>query len=285
MTAAPSDDAATLDAALSEGALAVISDIHANVHALRAALGALDGADLVIVMGDLLTYGCEPLAVLDELDRLADRLPVVFVKGNHDQLYFDLAAGTDLTYFDALPDFVRESVEWTARQIDSHALETRYAWRERLTLGPPVLFAHANPFPYGDWTYLNSEAELRRAATALRADGWRVGVFGHTHRRRAVTVTGSGVGTLLADVVSPRGDEVAILNPGSVGQPRGAGSSLLRLRAAPDARGAPDAPDALRLDFHDLRYDVGAHLDAIIRADLSDATKARLARFFEGSAP
>lgn len=260
--------------ALSAGTVAVLSDLHANGPAMRAAAADIGARrpQAVVVLGDLLTYGCEPLEVLDELDRLADTVALLMVAGNHDQLYFrGTGAGTSANRH-RLPSFVRESVEWTARLLDGHALEERFVWREQLTVGS-VLCAHANPFGYGDWTYLNTEPDLRRAAEALVGGGRLLGVFGHTHRRQAVIVT-DGVLAPLGTRVPLTHDlprSAAILNPGSVGQPRGAGSSMLYLHGD---------PHGLRTEFVDLVYDVAAHTRAIEAAQLSDETKRRLLGFF-----
>ena len=268
------DPAEELATALSAGTVAVLSDVHANGSAMRAAAADLAARrpQVVVVLGDLLTYGCEPLEVLDTLDRLSDTVTLFMIAGNHDQLYFRGAGSGTSAYLHRLPGFVRESVEWTARLLDGHALEERFVWREQLTVGS-VLCAHANPFGYGDWTYLNSEPDLRRAAEALVAGGRLLGVFGHTHRRQAVIVT-EGVLTALGTRVPLTHDlqrGAAILNPGSVGQPRGGGSSMLYLHGD---------PHGLRIEFVDLVYDVAAHTRAIEAAQLSDETKRRLLAFF-----
>lgn len=269
----PVDPLEELGTALSAGTVAVLSDVHANRPAMRAAAADIAARcpQVVIVLGDLLTYGCEPLEVLEELERLADTVALLMVTGNHDRLYFR-STGASTSDFHRLPSFVRESVEWTARLLDGHALEERFVWREQLTAGS-VLCAHANPFGYGDWTYLNTEPDLVRAAEVLVSGGRLLGVFGHTHRRQAVLFTDGEVAPLGTRVPLthdlPR--SAAILNPGSVGQPRGGGSSMLYLHG--DSRG-------LRTEFVDLGYDVAAHNRAIEAAQLSDETKRRLLGFF-----
>lgn len=268
------DEPRELAAALSKGTVAVLSDLHGNAPAFRAAAESIAARrpDAAVVLGDLLTYGCEPLAVLQEVERLAEVLPLFIVKGNHDEFYFATPDLPDTEYFHRLQSFVRESVEWTARLLDDCALAEHFAWHERLSVGP-VLFAHANPFASGDWTYLNGVADMRRAATTLADDGRRVGVFGHTHRRRSLIVADEEV-TPLGDQI-PLADDpqrvVTILNPGSVGQPRGERSSMLYLHGD---------VDGLKAEFVELDYDVGAHTRAIESADLSEETKSRLLSFF-----
>lgn len=264
-----------LTAASPVHSLAILSDIHGNVRALRAAADdiAVRRPDAVVVLGDLLTYGCEPLATLEELQALAARVPLWLVRGNHDDFYFSAGQVPPLNQ---LPRFVQESIQWTLHALAENDPRERFVldWHRQLTMGP-ILFTHANPFPYGDWSYLNTEPELLRAGARLWADGYRVGVFGHTHRRAAVIVGNHSVTPLPPSLPlpapSPDGT-VVILNPGSVGQPRGSLSSMMYMR-----RGS----DGFLMEFVDLDYDVAGHVDALEAAGLTAETTARLVGFFE----
>ena len=72
--------------------IAVISDIHSNADSLGIVLKKLknEKIDITIILGDILTYGCQPLEVLSMLDKYRSENEVIFIKGNHDQFYFDL---------------------------------------------------------------------------------------------------------------------------------------------------------------------------------------------------
>lgn len=232
--------------------IAVLSDLHANGRALAAAREKLADVDRVIVLGDLLTYGLDVDEVLDTIESIAHDV----ILGNHDQLYLDLLLGKT-EYFDALPDWIRESVERTASTVDLQKFSTRFAWKTEVDVDG-LHFAHANPFGYGDWTYLNAREQIERAASVLRGKGAKAGVFGHNHR-----------------ALIHRGEDVAIFNPGSLGQPR-----------SRDARST-----WLTLDSHTLEaaiepvdYDVAAHVTALQRAPLTAATRDRLCAFFTARA-
>ena len=56
---------------MSDIKVAVISDIHGNADALEYALDEIKllVPDVTIILGDILTYGCEPLEVLDVLNQ------------------------------------------------------------------------------------------------------------------------------------------------------------------------------------------------------------------------
>ena len=49
--------------------IAIISDIHSNADALSIVVGELakNNVDLTIILGDILTYGCQPLEVINIL--------------------------------------------------------------------------------------------------------------------------------------------------------------------------------------------------------------------------
>jgi predicted MPP superfamily phosphohydrolase len=75
--------------------LAAFSDIHANAQALESAVSSLHkiSPDVVLVLGDMLSYGCEPVKVLDELSRLTESFDTRFVLGNHDEIYRNAEIG------------------------------------------------------------------------------------------------------------------------------------------------------------------------------------------------
>jgi predicted phosphodiesterase len=260
--------------------IAVISDLHSNATALRVALASAEahGFDLIMILGDLLTYGCDPREVLDLVGETLSRHPSRLISGNHDQMYFDLAAG-NTTYFDRMPDWLRETAQWTYEALDGIDFATSLPWEKQVSLGG-VFFAHANPFAYGDWTYLNKEGELDMAMGALRRQGECIGVFGHTHRGKIVQYAdGCAIGIVRKLGALPAlschikvGDS-AIADPGSIGQPRGAGhfSSLLFIETG---------ESETRFNLQRLNYDIGSHVARIQSSSLSESAKAKLVEYF-----
>jgi len=259
--------------------IAVISDLHSNATAVRAALASVEarGFDSIVILGDLLTYGCDPREVLDLVKETLSRHPARLVTGNHDQMYFDLAAG-NTSYLDRLPDWLRETVQWTCERLDGMDLVSAFPWEKQFSLGG-IFFAHANPFGYGDWTYLNGDSELEAAMAALRNLDERIGVFGHAHRGKVMQYAGGAapvrreLGALpdLSCRIAP-GDG-AVADPGSVGQPRGAGQNSSILFIETDEAG-------VRFDLHRLQYDVGIHISRIEASTLSQVTKIKLMSYF-----
>lgn len=243
---------------------AVLSDLHANIDALDAALrrcGEL-GVRSIVILGDLLTYGCAPHEVLDRLEEIDCHL----VRGNHDDFYDDPAPA-----FDRMPEWVCESIGWTRRTLGARTLPPA---AEEIA-SAPLLLAHANPFGFGDWSYLDAPAAISRAGDQLRARGFRAGIFGHSHRPR-ITLFGSDGAIAEAPVAAGEttidlATEVAVINAGSIGQPRGAGATLLL--AGTDGR-------RMTLSHEPVAYDPREHCRRIAESGMTEATCRRLIEFF-----
>ena len=67
--------------------LALLSDIHANSQALEACLAHAhgQGADQFAILGDLVGYGADPVAVVQQVQALVAKGAMV-IKGNHDAM-------------------------------------------------------------------------------------------------------------------------------------------------------------------------------------------------------
>jgi predicted phosphodiesterase len=189
--------------------VAVISDIHANRHALDAVLAAVDTAsvDELWCLGDLVGYGPKPTECVRAVAARSD----LCLCGNHDLG----AIGTiDLQEFSG--DAARGVVE-TLPLLDADSrsyLASLQPTGERAGAG---LFHGSPDDPV--WEYVLSGAA---ALAALQATKTNLVLVGHTHVPLAISL-GDGV---LAGGAAPDGRRVELdgkrwlLNPGSVGQPR-----------------------------------------------------------------
>lgn len=248
-----------------------LGDIHANATALRAALALIDPSEPLVILGDLLTYGPDPVEVLELVAEQVAR-GAVLVLGNHDELYLDLLAG-ETGYRDRLPAWIRASADWTLSQIDPGTLRALPFVPEHVISG--MLFAHANP--WGDWRYLNRDEDHHEAAAVLRRRWLKIGVFGHTHRSRLVQLpSGHGLGDDDRRQVSWRSggaEDVLLINAGSVGQPRNRSCTATLVEIEGDASQAT-------VQLHEVRYEVQRHLSRLGALPLSQEIRARLASFF-----
>ncbi|MEO7119164.1 MAG: metallophosphoesterase family protein [Candidatus Limnocylindrales bacterium] len=187
--------------------VAVVSDIHANLAALDAVLDALAPYDEVWQLGDIVGYGPQP----DEVVARLREIGATGVRGNHD------AAAIGALSTEAFNDDARAAIEWTADHITD---ETR-AWLtglETVVTAGEFTLVHGSPRD-PVWEYMVSGSVARSNLSHFETPWCLVG---HTHIAVAFRQAGSRV-----EAISPseRGplkldERRAIINPGSVGQPR-----------------------------------------------------------------
>ena len=191
--------------------VAVVSDIHANLHALEAVLAAIDGArvDAVWCLGDVVGYGAQPSRCCELVRTRCD--PVLV--GNH-----DLGALGALDLDDFSPEAAAVA-RWTGTVLEP---EER-AFLESLSPSAETaqaLLAHGSPRD-PVWEYvLTAEAAL----AAIEASTKPLVLVGHSHVALVVELTDEGelrAGTAEAEsFVELTPGARRLLNPGSVGQPR-----------------------------------------------------------------
>jgi diadenosine tetraphosphatase ApaH/serine/threonine PP2A family protein phosphatase len=187
--------------------IAVLSDIHANLPALDAVLADAEAVDGIWHLGDVVGYGPDPDGVVA---RLRD-VGAIGVRGNHDAA---ACGGPEIEWFN--PD-ARRAMEWTRASIGKQAIDWLAALPERRTVDG-CLLVHGSPRE-PIWEYITSASIARDNLAVL---GEAIGLHGHTHVPVAYVEDESRV-----DRVSPsRGSRLelggrrALVNPGSVGQPR-----------------------------------------------------------------
>jgi predicted phosphodiesterase len=187
--------------------VAVLSDIHGNLHALEAVLASADrdAPDEFWCLGDLVGYGPRPNRCCALMAERAD----VCLIGNHD---LAVLGRIDLDVF--APE-AEASARWTAEVLEPEArayLESLDSVATRQDVG---LF-HASPRD-PVWEYVLSP-EVALGSLAQTENG--LVLVGHSHvalrfgwEQRALALCEEGT-----DVDLRR--ERWLLNPGSVGQPR-----------------------------------------------------------------
>ena len=253
--------------------IAVISDIHSNADALNIVLKEVKkkNVDVTIFLGDILTYGCQPLQVIEILIQYKRKNPLIFIKGNHDQFYFDLQSGLKKTSY-KLPRFIDESVNWTLKKISPLLLKDIFTWHDSYRIGD-VYFSHANPFSYGDWSYVEKSKDLQKSFEELRKKDVFAGVFGHSHRQLFI---GNKKNTLnKINSYSANVDDVdqLIINAGTIGQPRGKGIGYLLLNIKNDK--------LHNASFEIVKMDFDNSIDLIQQTKLSKETKKKLIDYLE----
>ncbi len=231
--------------------LALLSDIHSNLEALDAVLEALPEVDRILVLGDIVGYGPDPLGVIDRLQSVKARA----VRGNHDQ------AMLEPSLLELFNPHAAAAARWTLdvmtpqslRYLNSLPLYGRIG-RHRLVHGSPRK-------PY-IWEYILDELQALEILVRL---GTRYCFFGHTHLPRIFTESGEQIPEGTDWIEMPAS---ALVNPGSVGQPRDGN---------PDAAFAVVDLSRPAVRFGRVPYDIATTQAKIRAAGLPEVEAERLA--------
>jgi diadenosine tetraphosphatase ApaH/serine/threonine PP2A family protein phosphatase len=187
--------------------VAVLSDIHANLVALDAVINSIGTVDAVWHLGDVVGYGPEPDGVVERLTGIGS----VGVRGNHDAA---AVGGDEIDWFN--PD-ARAAIEWTRDHISPGTRDWLTALPERRVEGQFGL-VHGSPRE-PMWEYIVS-VPIARANLAMLTTPF--GLFGHTHLPMVYAELDGAV----EQIEPAEGSSFtftgrrALINPGSVGQPR-----------------------------------------------------------------
>lgn len=175
----------------------VISDIHANIDALRA---IDEPCDQIVCLGDIVDYGPEPAACMDYLQQLS--VPLLRVRGNHDNAVafrVDCACGEAFRHLSVLTrEYMwqvldQKQLEWIGEPETSLMLESG---------GRSIYATHAAPSD-NLFRYLTPETGDEDLALELETAGADIVLTGHTHK------------PFIREI-----DDRLMVNVGSVGQPR-----------------------------------------------------------------
>jgi len=230
--------------------VAFLSDIHANGDALAAVTRELARIrpDRVYHLGDLVGYNAEPeVCVRWAMDNAAGG-----VSGNHDAVACGRSSGR---HFHAA---ALQAALWSRDHISGEARAYLSALPLQLSAGCGSLLVHGSPTDPD--RYVFSVEQASRELGSLFAAGEGPIFFGHTHvagafvRREYGKVEEVPPGELLLG----RGER-ALVNPGSVGQPRDRN---------PDASFVLFDPEARKVTWIRVPYDVEAARRKVLEAGL-----------------
>jgi predicted phosphodiesterase len=244
----------------------LLSDIHANLEALEAALAAAPAFDAVVNLGDIVGYGASP----NEVAERARALGKVFVRGNHDK------AATGVMNLDDFNPMAAAAAIWTRNQLTPENLD----WLRGLPQGPVLLpdfpqvqLVHGSPNDEDEYV-----VSLGDALAPLITLTIPLTFFGHTHLQGGFFANGSSadgfrpeyrtVGQPESVALQLKPATRYLINPGSVGQPRDG-----------DWRAAFALFDSETqvIHFHRTPYNLKAAQDRIFAAKLPPRLATRLA--------
>jgi predicted phosphodiesterase len=246
--------------------VALLSDIHANLHALEAVARDIEAQRIheIWSLGDVVGYGGHPRECIDWVKKHA----TVCVKGNHDEA---VATG-DVAWFNPM---AAQAARIHAQRFTPPERSAIYGWPTTITRdinGDATLIVHASPDDA-----LHEYVQPQDARLGLRR--WegraRIIVLGHTHRPFAAYLDDGAAAhawralqfqETIHDKRATR-NPLLLVNPGSVGQPRD---------------GDPRAAYAV-LDFAErsvelrrVDYDIASAAQAILKEGLDQLLALRL---------
>ena len=235
----------------------VLSDIHANLAAFEAVLEDAAGKwDKIWYLGDLVGYGPNP----NECVELLRQREYIALSGNHDW------AALNKLDIDGFNEEARTAVLWTRNRLTAESLTFLDSLPAKRVQDAFTL-AHASP-RHPVWEYI---LEYETAAANFAHFNTPYCLVGHTH-----------IPVLIAE---QKGDDLfvhtptytetiylegtrAIINPGSVGQPRD---------ADPRAAYALLNSEDLTWKFHRVDYPIEDTQEQMRTLGLPEALAARLA--------
>lgn len=239
----------------------ILSDIHANLTALDAALEAARGRwDRSACLGDLVGYGPQPNEVIERVRSLGG----VTIRGNHDKAVTGLVNAEDFN------PLARSATLWTRQQLHRSNLE----YLESLPKGPLTIdgFSILHGALHDEDEYVFGPTQ---ALEGLLEAPSPVSFFGHTHIQGGFTFRDEQV--VVLNSKPPAGDPfralsiergtIYLVNPGSIGQPRD---------GDPRAAFAIADLDNGSVELWRVRYDIEAVQNRMTQAGLPEPLILRL---------
>lgn len=187
----------------------VISDIHANFTALETVINEAGNVDAVWCLGDLVGYGPDPNECVDTIRQLPNLTCIV---GNHD------AAALKQIDIDTFNPEARSALVWTRDTLSSVNKEF-LANLIDLVVWENVTLTHGSP-RQPIWEYI---LDVRTATQNFNFFSTSLCLIGHTHLPAIYSYSDLHS---FASLSLPEPNQKislpkrAIVNPGSVGQPR-----------------------------------------------------------------
>jgi len=188
--------------------IAILSDVHSNLEALNAVVehATSQGADQWWCLGDIVGYGADPDAVVDQVRKLG----AVTVAGNHDWAACGLISTRQFNRHAA------QAADWTSKHLSAD----NTAWLAALPLverREGALLVHATPSAPSEWHYcMMIEDALEEMDAFTEAQCF----IGHSHYPGAFEKEGEDIRYTRAAEIRLRQGRKYLVNVGSVGQPR-----------------------------------------------------------------
>lgn len=239
---------------------AVISDLHSNLPALTAVFADIDAQkiDEVICLGDVVGYGPFPVECL----KLVKERVKVTLLGNHDEAVLGEALSFSTN--------AQQVVDWTREQLPRDDPEMAELWEfmgdmQMIWERKPDLFVHGSPVDPTQEYLLPTDDLKSTKYDDVFGEFQRMCFVGHTHLPCVITPDRRVRRAKELKNEYRLDDDQAIVNVGSVGQPRDG-----------DPRACYVVVDGDRIRWRRVSYDVDATASRIRELGLPAALADRL---------
>jgi predicted phosphodiesterase len=240
----------------------LMSDLHSNLEALEVCLDLARGEyDQAFCLGDLVGYGPDPNAVIEQARSLAK----VIIRGNHDKACAGLDDASDFN------PLARWATQWTREALTPE----HFQFLRSLPPGPVTVdqfqLVHGSPLDEDDYIL-----GPKQALPVLREQHAQITWFGHTHHQGGFMLSSNGrfLGIHIPykernRVLTVRLEDGAryLINPGSIGQPRDGDSRAAFAIFDPEQRG---------VEFYRTPYDLRKTQAKMRKAGLPEPLIRRL---------
>ncbi len=232
--------------------IAIISDIHGNLEALRETFSYIDKEkiDTVYCLGDIVGYGPNP----NECVEIVRNRCKSIVLGNHDAA---ASGALDISRFNLN---ARNAIIWTGKKLkeeNRNYLENLpYIYKDQ-----DLFFVHASPKNPERWTYVFSDITAKEELNSFNE---KVCFIGHTHSPMIYPDAEKGN---YSNCYTFANNKKYLVNVGSVGQPRDGDNRLCFC-----------IYDTIEqnIEFVRLNYDIKGTGEKIIRSGLPPFLAERL---------
>ncbi len=188
---------------------ALVSDIHGNLEALEAVLADIEkrGIKKIHSLGDVIGYGCDPIACLDLVAANCE----IKLMGNHEY------AALGKIGVESMNDYARHSLNWTEHAMTDHEVSMIADFTLEAEFEGCRLL-HSSPYQPDQWHYVLSSDDANLAFECMEHP---IAFNGHTHVPVIFSISQDDrIRAQAGHDFDPDEESRYIVNVGSVGQPR-----------------------------------------------------------------
>ncbi|MDD5454884.1 MAG: metallophosphoesterase family protein [Candidatus Ratteibacteria bacterium] len=237
---------------------AIISDIHSNLEAFRAVIGAIkkEKVDKYLFVGDIVGYGADPCECIADFKKLK----CTAVVGNHDW------GAVDLTSIEGFNSYAQEAIKWTIDQLSEKDKEFLKSFPLVKKIDD-ITLVHSTLENPEKWHYIYSTFQAHKS---IELQETKILFVGHSHMPITFLEPSGTKGPIRfvkEETVQIQKDYKYLINVGSVGQPRDGN---------PRACYCIYDKETQTIDIKRVEYDIKKAQEKIIEAGLPERLAQRL---------